>query len=163
MSALTTAGMIIANLSSLANALVQDPTSQQQGSIIGNFLTVLALMMIFSLNLHHTMLVAIVDTYTLFKPGGTLPIGDMSTVIAKVVSTTFVVAMKMAAPFIVVATLLFLGLGVLGRLMPQMQVFFVAMPLQVAMGMFVLFLGLPVMMRVFLSAFENSILPFLAP
>ena len=48
MSALTTAGMIIANLSSLANALVQDPTSQQQGSIIGNFLTVLALMMIFS-------------------------------------------------------------------------------------------------------------------
>ncbi|MGO1117822.1 flagellar biosynthetic protein FliR [Rhodovibrionaceae bacterium A322] len=163
MSALTTAGMIMANMASLANALVQDPTSQQQGSIMGNFLTVLALMMIFALDLHHTMLVAIVDTYTLFTPGEALPIGDMSTVITQVVSTTFVVAMKMSAPFIVVAGMLYLGLGILGRLMPQMQVFFVAMPLQVAMGMFVMALALPVMMKIFLAAFEDSILPFLAP
>jgi flagellar biosynthetic protein FliR len=54
-------------------------------------------------------------------------------------------------------------LGLLGRLMPQMQVFFVAMPLQIMVGLSVLFIALPVTLRWFISSFEDKMLPFLAP
>ena len=52
MSALTTAGMVIAYMSSLANALVDDPSAAQQGSIAGSFLSMVAMLVIFTLDLH---------------------------------------------------------------------------------------------------------------
>ncbi|RMD63734.1 MAG: hypothetical protein D6826_04205, partial [Alphaproteobacteria bacterium] len=49
-AALTTAGMVIAYMSTMANALTNDPSAAQQGSIAGSFLTAVALMLIFTLN-----------------------------------------------------------------------------------------------------------------
>ena len=48
-----------------------------------------------------------------------------------------------------------LGLGVLSRLMPQMQVFFVGLPLSILLGLFILMLVLGAMMTVFLAEVEN--------
>ncbi|TQV71251.1 flagellar biosynthetic protein FliR [Denitrobaculum tricleocarpae] len=163
LATMATAGMIIAFMSSLANALVDDPSSQQQGSIMGSFLTTVAVLMMFLLDLHHVMLMAVADSYTLFRPGEALPMGDLSEMITRVVAKTFLLAVQLAAPFIVVGTIFYLGLGVLGRLMPQVQIFFVAMPLQVAMGVIILFLSLPVMMGFYITQFSDTLMPFLAP
>lgn len=160
---MATAGMIIAFMSSLANALVDDPSSQQQGSIMGSLMTTIAVLLMFMLDLHHVMLMAVADSYTLFRPGESLPLGDFSEMITRVVSKTFLLAVQLSAPFIVVGTVFYLGLGVLGRLMPQVQVFFVAMPLQIAMGVIILFLSLPVMMSWYITQFRETLMPFLAP
>jgi flagellar biosynthetic protein FliR len=163
MSALVTAGMMIAFSTSMANALVMDPSAAQQGSIAGSFLTLLALVLIFALDLHHLMIGAIVDSYMLFPPGQPLPVGDFSDVVARVVGHAFLLAFQIAAPFVVVAGVFYLGLGLLARLMPQMQIFFVAIPLQIALGLVVMALALPVMMRVFLGGFETSVVNLLIP
>ncbi len=160
---MATAGMIIAFMSSMANALVNDPSSQQQGSIVGSFLTTVAVLMIFLLDLHHVMLMAVADSYSLFRPGEALQLGDFSEMITRVVSKTFLLAFQLSAPFIAVGTVFYLGLGVLGRLMPQVQIFFVAMPMQVAMGFIILFLSLPVMMGWYITQFKDTLMPFLAP
>lgn len=156
MSATASAGMIAANLSALANALIQDPTSAQQASIMGSFMTAVAVVLIFVLDMHHLFLVAIVDSYDLFAPGAALPMDDISQMITRVAADSFTLAARMAAPFVVVGIVFYLGLGLLAKLMPQMQVFFVAMPLQVAMGLMLMFLSLAVMMRTFIEEFEAT-------
>ena len=160
MSALTTAGMMIAYSSALANALVNDPTAAQQGSIAGSFMTLVALVAIFALDLHHLMLRALVDSYTLFQPGQAPPIGDFSELIARTVAKSFVLSFQLAMPFVAAATIFFLGIGLLSRLMPQVQIFFVAMPLQIAMGLMVLSLTLPVLIMWFVGSLESAMAPF---
>ncbi len=162
LASLTTAGMFVAYASSMANALTNDPSAAQQGSIAGSFLTAAALLFIFSLNLHHLMLMAVVDSYQLFVPGQVPPAADFADMIAKVVAKTFLLSFQIASPFILVAMIFSLGLGLLGRLMPQMQVFFVAMPLQIGIGITVLAVTLPVLLRWFAGAFEGAFLPFVA-
>ena len=162
MAALTTAGMLIGYMSSLANALTNDPSAAQQGSIAGSFLSLVALLTIMTLDLHHMLLMAVVDSYALFVPGQVPPIADFSEMIARTVAETFVLSFQIAAPFVVVGLIFYLGLGLLGRLMPQMQVFFVAMPLQIAIGLAMLFIALPVTVRWFIGSFEAKMLPFVA-
>lgn len=162
-AALTTTGMVIAYMSTMANALVNDPSAAQQGSIAGSFLAVTAVLLIFTLNLHHVMLMAVVDSYELFAPGQVPPIADFSDMVTRVVAKTFLLSVQLAAPFVGVGLIFFLGLGLLGRLMPQMQVFFVAMPVQIAAGLVVLAIALPAMLRWFIGGFEETLLPFVAP
>ena len=161
-SALTTAGMVIAYMSTMANALTNDPSAAQQGSIAGTFLGVIAVLMIFTLNLHHAMLAAVIDSYQLFVPGQAPPVADFADMISRVVAKTFLLSFQIAAPFIAMGLIFFLGLGILGRLMPQMQVFFVAMPLQIAAGLAVLALVLPAIINWFIGAFQETLLPFVA-
>ncbi len=159
-SALTTAGMIIAYSSSLANAMVNDPSAAQQGSIAGSFLTIVALLVIFALDMHHLMLRALVESYALFVPGEALPLGDFSDMIARVMAKTFVLSIQIASPFVAVALIFYLGMGVLARLMPQVQVFFVAMPLNISAGLIVLSIALPAMILWFAGRLEETLLPF---
>ncbi|WP_119459755.1 flagellar biosynthetic protein FliR [Rhodospirillaceae bacterium SYSU D60014] len=160
---LLTAGMIIALQIGIANALANDPASAQQGSIIGNFLMALGVILIFATDLHHLMLRALIDSYSLFLPGVPLQLGDMAALITRIVSLSFVLSMQIAAPFILIGLIFYLGLGLLARLMPQVQVFFIAIPLQILLGMFVMMLGTSVAMLWFLQRFEGTLTGFLAP
>lgn len=162
MATLTTAGMIIAYMSSLANALTNDPSAAQQGSIAGSFLHLVALMLIFALDLHHQFLLAVIDSYQLFAPGQPLPVGDFSEMLSRIVSKVFLLAVQMAAPFIAVGMTFYLGVGLLARLMPQIQVFFVAMPVQVALGITMLGLAVPIVLTWFMINLEETIAPFTA-
>lgn len=161
-AALTTAGMIIAYMSSMANALTNDPSAAQQGSIAGSFLTMVAILTILTLDLHHLLLMAIIQSYDLFVPGQALPTGDFADMIARVLAQTFKLSFQLAMPFVAVGLVFILGLGLLGRLMPQMHVFFVAMPLQIAVGMAIFALTLPAMVMWFIRAFEGAYAPFVA-
>lgn len=160
MSALTVAGMTMAYMSTLANALVQDPASAQQGSIFGAFLNITALVVIFALNLHHTMLAALIDSYMLFPAGEVPPLGDFADIMSRTLARTFTLAMQIASPFIVAGLILYLGVGILSRLMPQVQIFFVAMPLQILKGLWLMFLVLPVAVGWFVGAFESQLAVF---
>ena len=157
MTALQAAGMVAAYQSSLANALVNDPASQQQGALAGSFLTVTALLLIFVTNLHHVMLAAIVDSYGLFVPGQPLPVGDLSAATARVVARSFLLAVQVSAPFIVVGLLFSAGVGLLNRLMPQVQMFFIIMPLQVFLGIFLLMVTASSILLWFMNAFGEGL------
>ncbi len=160
MAALTIAGMMIATVTGLATALTNDPTAAQQGSIPGSFLSMLALLIIISLDLHHVLLRGVIESYSLFIPGQPLIIGDFSEMVTRVVSKTFLLAFQIASPFIAVALIFNLALGLLARLMPQLQVFFIAIPLQIVIGMGILMIALPALLGWFITGFEDVILPF---
>ena len=159
-SALHVAGVIIGFQTSLSNATFFDPSSSQQGALIAAFFNIIGVFMIFVTDLHHLMLMAIADSYTLFKPGGVLQFGDFSQTMISLLSESFALGLQLAAPFIVVGTVFYAGLGLLGRLMPQVQVFFIAVPLQIMIAFVVMSMTLSVSMFWFLSRFEDNLLRF---
>ena len=162
-SALYVAGVVVAFQSSLSNAFVFDPNQAAQGSLSGTFLSIVGLLLIFVTGLHHLMLQAVVDSYALFQPGVVPPIGDFSDVMARLVAQSFVLALQISAPFVVIGMVFYLGLGLLARLMPQVQIFFVALPLQITLGFLILAVTLSASMLWFLESFENTFTHFLIP
>ncbi|MCP5366016.1 MAG: flagellar biosynthetic protein FliR [Hyphomicrobiales bacterium] len=161
--ALQTAGTMISYFSSMANAFVQDPVAEQQSSTIAGFLSVTGLLLIFVTDMHHTMLRAAVDSYVLFVPGHLLPVGDMADSVARLTADSFALGVRMSAPFVVTAVAYYLGLGLLGRLMPALPVFFFGLPVQITLQIMVLGLTLSAMMMAFLTAFGDKIGQFLTP
>ena len=162
-AALHTAGTIIGFQTSLSNAQLFDPVNAEQGSLIGSFFNVLGVFLIFATNLHHMMLIAVIDSYSLFVPGAALPIADFSNTATRVLAGSFLLAMQISAPFIVMGMLFYLGLGLLARLMPQVQVFFIAMPVQIILGFMVMGATLSAGMLWFLGAFQTTFQGVLLP
>src|SRR5215217_4221936 len=145
------AGNIVAQQLGLAFAMSVDPAMGGQQAAIGNFLTLLGITLIFAADLHHIALMAIRDSYAFMPPAGVPEVGDAGMLAIKAVGRGFALAVQIAAPFIVFGILFNLGLGVLSRLMPQLQVFFRAMPATILIGMLVLLAVVGVMKGVFLE------------
>ncbi len=160
---LQVAGTITAMVSSLANALIQDPIAEQQSSVISSFLTALGVMILFVTNMHHMMIAAVIESYSLFLPATVLSLGDFAWIVARNVADSFALGLQLASPFIVVGLAYFVGLGVLGRLMPTLPLFFFMMPIQIAMQLSILALSLSVIMMVFLQHFQDKLQIFFAP
>jgi flagellar biosynthesis protein FliR len=161
--AISVSGSFISFQTGLTNAFSFDAVAQQQSQLLAGFLTNLAMVVVFSANLHHLMFRAVVDSYELFIPGQLPPFDDFTQSMIHLVSASFAIGVQMAAPVLVFGLVFYTGLGLLSRLVPQMQVFFVAAPLQVLVGLWMVMVGLPVMMLVFLRFFEGSLLPYVVP
>ncbi len=161
MSALQTAGYLIATQTGLAYAQTVDPTQHEQGAVIGNFFSLLGAVLIFSTDLHHVAIGAIAGSYHMLPPGAALPTGDMAELTVRLVSSAFVLGFQLAAPFIVFGFALYAALGILARLMPQLQVFFVALPINILFGFVLMALLLGSMMTLFLNFYASEMANFL--
>lgn len=129
-AALHVAGTAMAFQSGLAAAAFFDPNEATQGTITGNFLGMAGLVLLFVTDAHHLLLQALAASYTGLPVGAPVPIGDMAELLTRLFADAFALGARIAAPLIGVALLLTLAMGVLNRLMPAFQVFFVALPLQ---------------------------------
>jgi len=156
-AAVETAGMMISFQMSLANAVAFNPAMASQGSIIGSFLSVAALVVVFTSNTHHLIILALSDTYRLVPIGGPPPMEDMANAFARAVAHAFSIALRLAAPFILLGLIFNTGLGVLARLMPQIQIFFVGIPLQLMGGLAVMFTVLAAVLGYWLSQFQDAL------
>lgn len=159
-SALNVAGQIVALQSGFSLAQVFDPTQQLQGAIVAGFFAVLGTTLIFATDLHHLLLAALVDSYALMTPGGGIAVGDMNTMMTGAVAEAFSLGVRLAAPFILFGLVFQAGVGVLSRLMPQAQVFFMLMPANLAIGILLLMLTTGLLMSAFLAGFEDFLAPF---
>ncbi|GLK79901.1 flagellar biosynthetic protein FliR [Methylopila turkensis] len=151
MSSLSVAGFVIANQLGLGFVTTVDPTQGQQGALIGTFLTLTGVALIFATDLHHLAIGAIAGSYDAFRPGVIPPTGDAAQLALKGVADAFRIGVQLSAPFLVFGLVFNLGLGVLSRLMPQLQVFFIATPLSIAGGFVLLLLVIGLIMSVFLG------------
>lgn len=161
MSALSVAGYLIATQTGLAYAQTVDPSLGEQGAIVGNFFTLLGTVLIFATNLHHLAIGAIEGSYTLLPPGQALPTADMAELAVRLVSGSFALGLQLAAPFLVFGFAINAAIGLLARLMPQLQVFFIAMPVNILVGFFLMMLVMGSLMTIFLNFFATQMGSFL--
>jgi len=161
MSALELASFMIANAVGITNAMIDDPVTEEQASIITGFLALIAVALIFITGVHHFILQAIVDSYSLLRPATPLFANDMLQLGARLLDQAFAMGLRLAAPFIVYEMVFQITSGVLARLSPQLNVFFVAVPAKIIFGMAVLMVSLPVLMLLFMKFLETNMVNFL--
>jgi len=161
-SALQVAGAVIAQQMGLGFVTAVDPAQGQQNVIVGNFLAMLGLTLIFATDLHYLVIAALNDSYRIFAPGASIMVGDVAKLMTDTVGGAFKVGIQLSAPFLIFGLLFNLGLGVLSRLMPQMQVFFIGLPLSILLGFLILIVVVGAMMGTFLE-FLAAILRQIAP
>src|SRR2546421_8670738 len=153
LSALAIAGSVIAQQLGLGFVTAVDPTQGQQGLLIGNFLTILGVTLLFATDSHHLVIAALNDSYSIFSPGEMISSGDVAALATRAFAAAFRIGMQLSAPFLVFGLVFNIGLGVLARLMPQMQVYFVGVPLSIMAGFLVLSVVIAAMMGTFLDYF----------
>src|SRR5580692_3455397 len=153
LAALQVAGSVIAQQMGLGFVTSVDPTQGQQGLLIGNFLTILGITLLFATDSHHLVIAALNDSYAVFSPGEMMPSGDVAALATRAFAAAFKIGMQLAAPFLVFGLVFNMGLGVLARLMPQMQVYFVGVPLSIMAGFLIFAVVITAMMGTFLDYF----------
>ena len=162
LSALQVGGAVIAQQMGLGFVTSVDPTQGQQGVLIGNFLTMLGVTLLFATDSHYLVIAALNDSYNIFAPGDLTPSGDIAALATRAFAAAFKIGMQLSAPFLVFGLVFNVGLGVLARLMPQMQVYFVGVPLSILAGFLIFSLVLVAMMGTFLNYF-NGVMHDLTP
>jgi len=151
LSALQVAGSVIAQQMGLGFVTSVDPTQGQQGVLVGNFLTMLGVTLLFATDSHHLVIAALNDSYAIFSPGETVSSGDVASLATRAFAAAFRLGLQLSGPFLVSGLVFNIGLGVLARLMPAMQVYFVGVPLSIMLGFLILAAVLTGMMTTYLD------------
>lgn len=136
------AGTVIGFQSGLMNAFVMNPAEGRQSSLPSTYISIMVLALIFICDIHHLALQAVFDSYQVFHPGeianyDALTDNFMKSIV-KMLTEAFVLGTQIAAPLIIMSLLFFMGMGLLNRLMPQLQVFFIAQPFQIFTGFMII-------------------------
>ena len=156
MMALDMAGILIATNTGLSAATSFNPALASAGPIVTSFLTMSAILVLFATNLHHMLIESLVQSYTFFKVSDPLPVADITQTAVEIISHATKLGFQLAAPFVVMGLVFNVGLGLLARLVPQMQVFLIGLPVQVMVGLTLLSLILMTMIQLWLAHFQSA-------
>lgn len=163
MSAMHIAATIIATQSGFANAMMFDLTMSGQTTALTNLLSFTSIVVVFSLNLHHAMLMGIVASYDMLPVGAAVNAAQLAETGSLIMSKTLVIALQIASPFIVAGIILNLGGGILSRLMPNLQIFFILMSPQIMLALFVLMVSASAMMLLYAQHVEDGLNTLFTP
>lgn len=136
---------------------VMDPQHRVQVPLMGNFYYILAFLILFSINGHHIIINAIVDSYEYIPIGKFTFNESIAFSLINILSKTFVTGFKLAMPIIAIVFLIDLLLGILARTIPQMNVFVVGMPLKILVGLLIISITMPIFYSISTGIFNETI------
>ena len=154
LSALSVAGEVISIQTTLAFAQTANPLQAQPGTTVATFLALLGMVMLFATDTHHLFIAAIARSYSLFAPTRHVMVQDAATVALQAVATSFSLGLQLAAPLMVFSLVFNIAVGLVGRVMPQFQIFFAATPLSLLLGLSLFALSLGGIGLVWVQAYE---------
>jgi flagellar biosynthetic protein FliR len=125
------AGLLIGFDMGLTMASAFDPSTQMESNILGQLLNFTALIIFISIN------------------------QSLLEILVKYSAGVFILAVKIASPFIISFFLIQVAAGIIARVIPQMQVFFVVLPLQIIVGYLLLAAFSPIVVYVIKTILEN--------
>ncbi len=122
---------------------VIDPLSNIQIPIVGQFQYLIAILIFMAIQGHHWFVEAVVDSYRIIPIGQVRFSPEMIEIIWELARHMWIIAFKIAAPVLGLLFLSTVAMGIIARTVPQMNVFIVGFPLQIALGLFMLAAVLP--------------------
>jgi flagellar biosynthetic protein FliR len=159
-TAMATAGEVISLSTTLSFAQTANPTEATQNTTLASFLSLLAVVLLMATNLHHLFIAAMVRSYTLFPYGHAVPVADFAQLAVRTVGQAFALGIQLAAPVMAFSLIFNIATGLVGRAMPQFQIFFAATPLQVLLGLSLFALSLGVMGTYWLDRYRDVLQAF---
>jgi flagellar biosynthetic protein FliR len=160
MNALAVCGEVVSIQTTLSFAQTANPGQATPSTTLGTFLGLLALVLIMATNLHHLFLSAIVRSYALFPFRKAVPVSDAGFLAIQTLGRSVALGLQLAAPVMVFAFIFNVATGLVGRVMPQFQVFFVASPLMLLTSLSIFALSLGVIGMVFIDRYRDLLQAF---
>jgi flagellar biosynthetic protein FliR len=160
LSSLATAGEIVSLQTTLSFAQTAAPGQAQPSTSLATFLGLLGVVLIMTTDLHHMFLAALVRSYALFPVVRPLPVDDAGALAIRTVGQSFSLGLQLSAPVVVFSLIFNIATGLIGRVMPQFQVFFVATPLIVLLGLSLFALSLGTIGMVWVEHYRDVIRMF---
>jgi flagellar biosynthetic protein FliR len=157
MNSLATAGELVSLSTTLSFAQTANPMQAAPSTTLGTFLGMIGIVLIFATDLDHLFVAAIVRSFDLFPFGRDIPVADAGQLAVRTVGNSFALGLQLAAPVIVFSIIFNIAAGLVGRVMPQFQVFFAATPLIVLLGLSVFALSLGTIGIVWIDRYRDLI------
>ena len=149
------AGTVIGFQMGLGMAIVFDPQSQEQISLVGRFENATATLIFLAMDGHLIVLQALVRSYSVLPLGGASISRPLVENLTELSASVFVIGLQIGAPLIVALFLANAVVGLLARSVPQIQVFVVGFPLTLMLGFLFLFFGMPFFAQAVHQMFEK--------
>jgi len=124
----------------LSSVLQPDPELGAQSGALGKLYEMAVPVLILVSGLYRLLLTALNGLFQLIPPGHMLPVADSAEVAIRAVGTAFNLALQLASPFVVIGVVWQLAMGLVGRIVARMQIYFVSMPGQILAGLTLLML-----------------------
>ena len=140
----------------LAIANVMDPVTSAQVSIIAQLNNLMAMLIFLTINAHHMFLRALAESFRLIPPFDVQFSNSLIEHLISLSGNMFIIAIKVGAPVIVALLLTNVAFGLIARTVPQMNIFLVAMPIQIVVGLLFLAFALPYLLLFFRQIFNES-------
>lgn len=137
------AGQLAGYQMGMALANVMDPSTSEQVPLLAQFNNLLALLVLLSVNAHHYFIQIITESFALLPPLGMNMHNGVFRDLIYLSGNIFVIAIKFGAPVVVALLMVSVSFGLVARTVPQMNVFIVAMPLKIGIGLLFVGLGIP--------------------
>jgi len=161
-AAVQIAGELAGYQMGMAVANVLDPDSSVQIPLLSQFFQIFAILIFFSVNAHHWFLKALVESFHLLPPYRFHVNAPLMDLLVSAGGAVFASGIQLGAPVIVVLLLTSMAFGLLARTVPQMNVFIVAMPLKIVVGLLFMALSLPYVASLLQTLFFENLRRLLA-
>lgn len=149
------AGQIIDMQIGFGMVNVFDPQHNIQVPIMGNFYYIIAILVFLTIDGHHLLLEALVNSYNYVPIGQFKFVGGFINQLVRIISQTFITGLKISGPILAAIFLSDVLLGILTKTMPQMNVFVVGMPLKILIGIAIIAITIPLFIAALQHIFNN--------
>ena len=149
------AGSIIGVQMGFAMLNILDLVTGQQTSLIGRLHYLLAMAIFLILDIHHHFLAALIETFRLIPLGGVIFTEKIAMSYARMTADLFMVAVKLAAPIMAMLIINETAFGFIARAVPQMNIFFVGLPVKIGVGLIGMSITLPLFVYVLSKIFNR--------
>ena len=143
LTAVNAAGKIMDMQVGFAVVNMMDPTTMQQAGLLGTFLYNLTIIYFLITNGHHVILSALTESFRIIPLNSMVWNDSLPLLMNDLTAGIFLNGMKIAMPVTFAILLTNVGLGILARTMPQMNIFVVGIPMQLMIGMGMVSMVLP--------------------
>ena len=155
-SAVRLGGRIVERQIGLAMAQILDPLTGERTQPLGSLLEMVLILLFLSANGHHLLLLIISRSYDSFPVGSIPTIQILTTGIIQAGSAMFISGLKISAPILAAFLLLMVVLAILARIVPEMNILFISLPLRVGLGLLMMTIFVP-----FISSFVSEFADFM--
>ena len=147
-------GRIIERQMGLSMAEILDPLSGESTQALGALLEMIFVLLFLSANGHHLLIFIISRSYEVFPVGNIPTIAVLTEGIIKSGSALLMAGLKLSAPILAAFLLLMVVLAVFARMIPEMNILFISLPMRVGMGLLMVAIFLP-FLNTFVTEFAD--------
>jgi flagellar biosynthetic protein FliR len=157
-SAVQFAGYLIDALTGFSFVELVDPFTDTSVTVFGQFNVLIFTIVFFLFNGHYFMLLAVEKSFEVIPLlGVAAPMGKLAAFITQQTGNMFVIAFKLSAPIFVTLMITQIALGVVARTVPQINVFFVGIPLNIAVAFMTAIITLPALVALFKGVVDRLV------